>query len=107
MSPNVYPSVSLLVMDWAGRRVLLMVSGTVMAVCMAGLATYLTLGEAVPGEDFISHIFIIILSYIFILLWSDSLRWLPLVLVIGVFVGYSVGFATIPFCIMGELLPLR
>ena len=56
MLPNVYPSVSLLVMDWAGRRVLLMVSGTVMAVCMAGLATYLTLGEAVPGEDFISHV---------------------------------------------------
>ena len=51
MSPNVYPSVSLLVVDRAGRRVLLMVSGTVMAVCMAGLATYLTLGEAVPGED--------------------------------------------------------
>jgi len=75
---------SLLVVDRAGRRVLLMISGSVMAVCMAGLATYLTLGDAVP----------------------DSLRWLPLVLVIGVFVGYSVGFATIPFCIMGELLPL-
>ena len=51
MSRNVYPSVSLLVVDRAGRRVLLMVSGTVLAVCMAGLATYLTLGEAVPGGD--------------------------------------------------------
>ena len=52
MSPNVYlfPA-SLLVVDRAGRRVLLMVSGTVLAVCMAGLATYLTLGEAVPGAD--------------------------------------------------------
>ena len=96
---------SLLVVDRAGRRVLLMISGTVMAVCMAGLATYLTLGDAMPGEDFISHTLIIIVSYIF--LFADSLRWLPLVLVIGVFVGYSVGFATIPFCIMGELLPLR
>ena len=66
MSPNVYPSVSLLVVDRAGRRVLLMVSGTVMAVCMAGLATYLTLGEAVPGEDIISNIFIIIIIYCFI-----------------------------------------
>ena len=42
---------SLLVVDRAGRRVLLMISGTVMAVCMGGLATYLTLGEAVPGAD--------------------------------------------------------
>ena len=83
-----------------------MISGTVMAVCMAGLATYLTLGDAVPGEDFVSHILIIIVSYISVFC-ADSLRWLPLVLVIGVFVGYSVGFATIPFCIMGELLPLR
>ena len=49
-------SVSLLVVDRAGRRVLLMISGSVMAVCMAGLATYLTLGEAVPGEGFISNI---------------------------------------------------
>ena len=55
-----YYSVSLLVVDRAGRRVLLMISGTVMAVCMAGLATYLTLGDAVPGEDFISHILFII-----------------------------------------------
>ena len=93
--------------DRAGRRVLLMISGTVMAVCMAGLATYLTLGEAVPGEDFISHILLIIVICFISLFCADSLRWLPLVLVIGVFVGYSVGFATIPFCIMGELLPLR
>ena len=65
-------SVSLLVVDRAGRRVLLMISGLVMAVCMAGLATYLTLGDAMPGED-ISHIFIIIVSYIFILCRQPAL----------------------------------
>ena len=40
---------------------------------MAGLATYLTLGDAVPGEDFISHILIIIVSYIFILCRQPAL----------------------------------
>ena len=52
---------------------LLMISGSVMAVCMAGLATYLTLGDAVPGEDFVSHILIIIVSYIFILCRQPAL----------------------------------
>ena len=38
---------------------------------------------------------------------SEYLKWIPLALVIGSFIGFSIGFATIPFCIMGELLPQR
>lgn len=37
---------------------------------------------------------------------AESVRWLPLLLVSGSFIGYSFGFANLPFVIMGELLPL-
>ena len=37
----------------------------------------------------------------------DNLGWFPLVCIIGSFIGYSVGYASIPFCNMGEILPLR
>ena len=69
----------------AGRRPLLMISGLVMTVSMGSLALYLNYASSVP----------------------ESWRWLPLVSIIGSFIGYSVGYATIPFCIMGEMLPVR
>merc|ERR550525_895139 len=55
-----------------------------MGFCMAGLALYLHFIDTAP----------------------DSVRWLPLLFVIGSFIGYSLGFANLPFVMMGELLPL-
>ena len=72
-------------MDRAGRRVLLMVSGFIMTVSMSSLALYLTYLSSVP----------------------QSWRWLPLPLVTLAFTGYSVGFATVPLSLIGELLPAR
>ena len=72
-------------MDRIGRRVLLMVSGAIMAVSMSCLALYLTLLSTIPPT------------------W----HWLPLPLVIVTFTGYSVGFATVPLSLIGELLPAR
>ena len=72
-------------MDRAGRRALLMVSGIIMTVSMACLALYLTHLSSVP----------------------QSWRWLPLPLVTLAFTGYSVGFATVPLSLIGELLPAR
>ena len=94
-------SVSALIVDKAGRRPLLLMSAGVMSLCMGGLALYLTLIDSVPGQVHGNH------GIIFQRNISESLGWLPLMLIIGSFVGYSIGFATIPFLIMGELLPLK
>jgi len=75
--------ISLVLVDRAGRRPLLIISGLVMSLTMGSLALYLTFISQVP----------------------ENLKWVPLLLIIGSFIGFSIGFATIPFCIMGELLP--
>ena len=36
-----------------------------------------------------------------------DLSWLPLAALIIFMIGYSVGFATLPFVLMGELLPAK
>ena len=77
--------VSISLVDQAGRRSLLMISGLVMTISMGSLALYLNFATSVP----------------------DTLRWLPLVSIISCFIGYSIGYATIPFSIMGEMLPVR
>lgn len=79
---------SIVVIDKAGRRILLIVSGIVM-----------TLSLAVTG------------AYFYILNESnldlDHLSWIPLTSLIIFMIGYSIGFATIPFILMGELLPAQ
>ena len=36
-----------------------------------------------------------------------GLEWLPVVGLVFFMVGYSVGFATVPFVLLGELLPTK
>ena len=72
-------------MDRLGRRPLLIISGSVMALSMSGLALYLTCLSSIP----------------------QSWHWLPLLLIITAFTGYSVGFSTVPLSLIGELLPSR
>jgi len=74
---------SILLVDKAGRRPLLIASCSITALAIGSLATYLQLGDVVP----------------------DSLAWLPLVSIIASFLGYSLGLATLPYVLMGELLP--
>ena len=62
-----------------------MVSGLLMTVSMSSLALYLT----------------------YLSCLAQSWRWLPLPLVTLAFTGYSVGFATVPLSLIGELLPAR
>ena len=78
-------SVSLMLIERAGRRMLLAASSLLVSLAMAGLATYLTLLTSI----------------------SPGLRWLPLPLIVTAFVGFSVGLATIPLSLIGEILPAR
>ena len=75
---------SIFLVDKAGRRILLILSGLIMAVALATVGAY------------------------FYLLGLDEHEGLELIPLVGLnifMVGYSVGFASIPFVIMGELFP--
>ena len=74
-----------MLIEGAGRRLLLVASSLLVSLSMASLATYLTILTSVP----------------------QSLRWLPLPLIVTTFVGFSVGLATIPLSLIGEILPAR
>ena len=74
-----------MLIERAGRRLLLAASSLLVSLSMACLATYLTVLTSVP----------------------PSLRWLPLPLIVTTFVGFSVGLATIPLSLIMETFPAR
>jgi SP family facilitated glucose transporter-like MFS transporter 8 len=76
---------STLLVDKAGRRVLLMFSSTAMAACLAilGLCFYLQ----THGYD------------------VSSISWLPLASVAVFIVVFSMGFGPVPWIMLGELFP--
>lgn len=77
-------------MDRFGRRILLLGSGSIVAIAMAAMGTFFYLqrewGEAEA---------------------TAKIGWLPLVALMVFFVAYSSGYANVPFIIMGEVFPLR
>lgn len=79
-------SLSIVLVDKAGRRILLMMSGFIMGISQAAIGAFFYLSSEGPVE---------------------SLQWLPLTSLVLFMIGYSIGFASIPFLLMGELLPHR
>ena len=80
---------SMFLVDRAGRRVLLLVSGVVMSIALAALGAFFYMLE-VYGQDV-----------------QVSLGWLPLASLIIFIIAYSSGFANVAFLIMGELFPTK
>jgi facilitated trehalose transporter len=80
---------SMFLVDRAGRRILLLVSGVVMAISLAALGAFFYMVE-IYGQDV-----------------QQTLGWLPLASLILFIIAYSSGFANVPFLIMGELFPAK
>jgi SP family facilitated glucose transporter-like MFS transporter 8 len=76
---------STLLVDKAGRRILLLVSSTVMAVCLTILGLCFHLQS--HGHD------------------VSSISWLPLASVAMFIIVFSMGFGPIPWIMLGELFP--
>lgn len=76
--------VSAVLIDKAGRRLLLLQSSIVMGLCLVVLGIYFNLKES--NEELVS-----------------TIGWLPLLCVILFIVSFSLGFGPIPWMIMGEL----
>ncbi|KAL7727868.1 hypothetical protein ACLKA6_019435 [Drosophila palustris] len=74
---------SSLLIDRAGRKILLLFSSTVMTICLAILGAYFDMKES--GKD-VSHI-----------------GWLPLLCMVLFIITFSVGYGPIPWLMMGEL----
>ncbi|XP_013775171.1 solute carrier family 2, facilitated glucose transporter member 8-like [Limulus polyphemus] len=74
-----------LLMDLAGRRILLLVSAFVMAFSLAVLGTYYYLDETV----------------------RNSYNWLPLTSMIVYIAAFSIGYGPIPWLMMGELFSVK
>lgn len=81
--------VSVFVADLAGRRILLLVSGFMMTVCMASVGAFFF--ELEVDRSFA----------------VDKLGWLPVVCLVLYNFGFNVAFGPIPWVMMSELFPLR
>ena len=74
---------STVLVDRAGRRVLLLLSSGVMTICLATLGTYFHLKE---------HKFPM-----------DGITWLPLLSVALFIVMFSLGLGPLPWCVVSEI----
>ncbi|CAF2741404.1 TRET1 [Lepeophtheirus salmonis] len=77
---------SAFLVDGAGRRPLLMISGILMGLTMGLLGLFFHLQSI--GS-------------------SDGYDWIPISSLVVFMIGYSLGFASIPYVLMGEILPTQ
>ena len=80
---------SMFLVDRAGRRILLFVSGFGMAISLAALGAFFYMLE-LYGEEV-----------------QESLGWLPLASLLLFIISFSSGYANVPYLIMGEIFPSK
>ncbi|EDV54939.1 facilitated trehalose transporter Tret1-2 homolog [Drosophila erecta] len=76
--------VAVAIIDKAGRRILLVISGILMAVSTALMGVYFQLKESDPGS-------------------MDNFGWLPISSICIFIVFFSIGFGPVPWLVMAEL----
>jgi facilitated trehalose transporter len=76
--------ISIFLVDKAGRRILLLTSGVIMTASLAAVGAFFYMKS--QNEHY-------------------GLEFLPLLGLVVFMIGYSIGFASVPFVLMGELFP--
>ncbi|KAH8257983.1 hypothetical protein KR038_003611 [Drosophila bunnanda] len=76
--------VGVAIIDKAGRRILLLISGLLMAITTAAMGVYFQLKESNPGS-------------------MDNFGWLPIASICIFIVFFSIGFGPVPWLVMAEL----
>lgn len=79
---------SMFVVDLFGRRPLLLASALIMSASTAAVGAFFAIDPEKRAD-------------------IPGLEWLPMVGLVLFMVGYSVGFATVPFVLLGEMLPSK
>jgi MFS family permease len=82
--------ISTVLMDRAGRKMLLIISDTGMAISLAALGVFFYLKDEKNGGEV-----------------PEGLGWLPLASLIFYMITYNVALGPVPWLMMGELLPTR
>ncbi|XP_075041794.1 solute carrier family 2, facilitated glucose transporter member 8 [Mixophyes fleayi] len=97
----VFTAVAALIMDKAGRKILLIISGTIMTVSAALFGVYFKITEVHVNNSSVP------LTLGSAAETADHLAWLAL-LSMGLFItGFAIGWGPIPWLIMSEIFPLR
>ncbi|XP_054853376.1 solute carrier family 2, facilitated glucose transporter member 8 [Eublepharis macularius] len=97
-----FTAVAALFIDKVGRKILLVVSGTIMAASAAvfGIYFYIT-AESLSNSSHINSLNVALVEE------EHSLSWLA-VLSLGLFImGFALGWGPIPWLVMSEIFPLR
>lgn len=95
----VFTSLSALAVDKFGRRALLMISGALMCVSLAGLSAYVYMKSVWQELLLVDESAVAEPSVL------EELGWLPLLCLMSFIIAYSIGFGAVPHLIMGELFP--
>jgi facilitated trehalose transporter len=84
----VFTCIAMIIVDKTGRRKLLLLSSSIMLISLVPISIYFQL------KNF---------EYEFI----GNIHWIPLVSLIFFMVGFSLGYNTLPYLIMSEILPSK
>uniref|UniRef100_A0A8D1SLT7 Solute carrier family 2, facilitated glucose transporter member 8 n=1 Tax=Sus scrofa TaxID=9823 RepID=A0A8D1SLT7_PIG len=100
-----FTAVAALVMDRAGRRVLLTLSGVVMVFSTSAFGTYFKLTQDGPSNS--SHVHLLAPVSVEPTDASVGLAWLAVGSVCLFIAGFALGWGPIPWLLMSEIFPLH
>lgn len=100
-----FTAVAALVMDRAGRRVLLTLSGVVMVFSTSAFGTYFKLTQDGPSNS--SHVHLLAPVSVEPTDASVGLAWLAMGSVCLFIAGFALGWGPIPWLLMSEIFPLH
>ncbi|XP_018417567.1 PREDICTED: solute carrier family 2, facilitated glucose transporter member 8 isoform X2 [Nanorana parkeri] len=98
----VFTAVAALIMDRAGRKILLIISGTIMAVSATLFGVYFKIMEMhAQNASNVPPLTAMAESS------GEQLAWLPLASMALFISGFAIGWGPIPWLVMSEIFPLR
>ncbi|XP_032113202.1 solute carrier family 2, facilitated glucose transporter member 8 isoform X3 [Sapajus apella] len=100
-----FTAVAALIMDRAGRRLLLALSGMVMVFSMSAFGAYFKLTQGIPGNS--SHVALLAPISTEPVDASVGLAWLAVGSMCLFIAGFAVGWGPIPWLLMSEIFPLH
>nr|XP_020029382.1 solute carrier family 2, facilitated glucose transporter member 8 isoform X1 [Castor canadensis] len=100
-----FTAVAALIMDRAGRRLLLTLSGVVMVFSTSAFGTYFKLTQGGTGNS--SHVDLLVPVSVEPVNGSVGLAWLAVGSMCLFIAGFAVGWGPIPWLLMSEIFPLH